>query len=112
MFVSDGDSSEVKVQVSFAVQAAVPPPLTAVVQDMLSVNIEVPVLATPELYGSELVVALDRPPPRDMFGVQLMFARFGLRGDFLDCFVVYLAAHDGLRAWCAGLVNVAWVRLR
>ncbi|MBB5503240.1 nucleotidyl transferase AbiEii/AbiGii toxin family protein [Paraburkholderia sp. MM5384-R2] len=87
-----------KVEVNFVFRGAVLPPaplqLTAVAQDMLSANIKVPVLATPELYGSKLVVALDRQHPRDLFDVQLMFARFGLPAEFLDCFVVYLAGHD------------------
>jgi hypothetical protein len=97
LFVSDGDS-EVKVEVNFVFRGTVlppvPTPMTAVAENMFSANIVVPVLATPELYGSKLVAALDRQHPRDLFDVQLMFARFGLPAEFLDCFVVYLAGHD------------------
>jgi hypothetical protein len=97
LFVSDG-GSEVKVEVNFVFRGTVLPPalmpLTASAQDTFSANIEVPVLATPELYGSKLVAALDRQHPRDLFDVQLMLARFGLPAEFLDCFVVYLAGHN------------------
>jgi len=93
MFVS-GDG----VEVNFVFRGTVLPPvlvgLTAAAQEKFSANIEVPVLATPELYGSKLVAALDRQHPRDLFDVQLMFSRFGLPEQFLDCFVVYLAGHD------------------
>ncbi len=97
MFVTDG-SVEVKVEVNFVFRGTVLPPvlaeLTAAAQEKFSANIEVPVLATPELYGSKLVAALDRQHPRDLFDVQLMFSSFGLPEQFLDCFVVYLAGHD------------------
>lgn len=97
LFVSDGES-EVKVEVNFVFRGTVMPPvrtsLTAGAQEMFSANIEVPVLATPELYGSKLVAALDRQHPRDLFDVQMMFAQFELPPEFLDCFVVYLAGHD------------------
>jgi len=95
--VSSPDAS-VKVEVNFVFRGTVLPPvrtaLTAAAQEKFSANIEVPVLATPELYGSKLVAALDRQHPRDLFDVQLMFSRFGLPADFLDCFVVYLAGHN------------------
>lgn len=97
MFVSDG-ASEVKVEVNFVFRGTVLTPvrtlLTAAAQALFSANIDVPVLATPELYGSKLVAALDRQHPRDFFDVQHMFERFGLPGDFVDCFVVYLAGHN------------------
>lgn len=97
MFVSDG-ASEVKVEVNFVFRGTVLTPvrtsLTAAAQALFSANIDVPVLATPELYGSKLVAAMDRQHPRDFFDVQHMFERFGLPGDFVDCFVVYLAGHN------------------
>jgi len=97
MFVT-GEGAEVKVEVNFVFRGTVLPPvlagLTAAAQEKFSANVEVPVLATPELYGSKLVAALDRQHPRDLFDVQLMFSRFGLPEQFLDCFVVYLAGHD------------------
>lgn len=97
MFVTDS-VSEVKVEVNFVFRGTVLPPvrssLTAAAQALFAANIEVPVLATPELYGSKLVAAMDRQHPRDLFDVQHMFNRFGLPAEFVDCFVVYLAGHN------------------
>jgi hypothetical protein len=97
LFVSDGES-EVKVEVNFVFRGtALPPvrtPLSADAQRRFAANIDVPILAIPELYGSKLVAALDRQHPRDLFDVQLMYSRFGLPEAFLDCFIVYLAGHN------------------
>ncbi len=46
--------------------------LTPSAQAMFTSDIQVPVLATEELYGGKLVAALDRQHPRDLFDVQLM----------------------------------------
>jgi hypothetical protein len=85
-------------EVNFVFRGTVLPPerrsLTAAAQQMFSADIEVPVLATPELYGSKLVAALDRQHPRDLFDVQLMLAGGGWDEALLDCFVVYLAGHN------------------
>jgi hypothetical protein len=59
-----------------------------------SANVEVPVLAVPELYAGKLVAAPDRQHPRDLFDVRLMLDGGGWSEDLLDCFVVYLAAHN------------------
>jgi predicted nucleotidyltransferase component of viral defense system len=97
MFVSDG-TCEVKVEVNFVFRGTVLAPvrtsLTPAAQALFAANIEVPVLATPELYGSKLVAAMDRQHPRDLFDVEHMFDRFGLPSEFVDCFVVYLAGHN------------------
>jgi predicted nucleotidyltransferase component of viral defense system len=97
MFVRSADV-EVKVEVNFVFRGTVLPPerrsLTPAAQQMFSANIEVPVLATPELYGSKLVAALDRQHPRDLFDVQLMLATGGWDEALLDCLVVYLAGHN------------------
>lgn len=70
MFVRNSDA-EVKIEVNFVFRGTVLPPgrrsRTAAAQQMFSADIEVPVLATPELYGSKLVAALDRQHPRDLF---------------------------------------------
>jgi hypothetical protein len=66
----------------------------AAAQQTFAASLQVPVLSTPELYGSKLVAALDRQHPRDLFDAMLMLERFGLPESFVDCFVVYLAGHD------------------
>jgi hypothetical protein len=97
MFVTD-QAYEVKVEVNFVFRGTVLPPvrtsLTAAAQTLFAANIEVPVLAIPELYGSKLVAAMDRQHPRDLFDVQHMFDRFGLPPEFVNCFVVYLSGHN------------------
>jgi hypothetical protein len=86
------------VEVNFVFRGCLLPPeptaLVTAAQEAFAANIQVPVLSTPELYGSKLVAALDRQHPRDLFDVMLMLERFGLPEDFVDCFVVYLAGHD------------------
>ncbi len=63
LFVSDG-VAELKVEVNFVFRGTVLQPerraLTPAAQQMFSANVEVPVLATPELYAGKLVAALDR----------------------------------------------------
>jgi hypothetical protein len=88
---------EVKVEVNFVFRGTVLPPerrsLSPATQRKFSANVEVPVLAPPELYASKLVAALDRQHPRDLFDMQLMLASGGWNEALLDCFVVYLAGH-------------------
>jgi len=52
------------------------------------------VLATPELYGSKLVAAMDRQHPRDLFDVRGLFEGVGLMPEVIECFVCYLAGHN------------------
>lgn len=61
---------------------------------MFSAELEVPVLATSELYGSKLVAAMDRQHPRDLFDVWQMFESDGLTDATVECFVTYLAGHN------------------
>lgn len=97
LFVSDG-VAEVKIEVNFVFRGTVLQPehrpLIPAAQQLFSANVEVPILATPELYAGKLVAALDRQHPRDLFDVQLMLASGGWSEDLLDCFVVYLAGHN------------------
>ena len=63
LFVSDG-VAEVKVEVNSVFRGTVLPPerraLTPAAQQMFSANVEVPILAVPELYAGKLVAGLDR----------------------------------------------------
>lgn len=61
---------------------------------MFSAELEVPLLATAELYGSKLVAAMDRQHPRDLFDVWQMFESDGLSDAAVECFVTYLAGHN------------------
>ena len=61
---------------------------------MFSSELELPVLATAELYGSKLVAALDRQHPRDLYDVWQMFSSDGLSDATVECFVTYLAGHN------------------
>jgi predicted nucleotidyltransferase component of viral defense system len=97
LFVRSADV-EVKVEVNFVFRGTVMAPtrrsLTPAAQQMFAADIQVPVLADAELYGSKLVAALDRQHPRDLFDVQLMLDTHGWEESLLDCFVVYLAGHN------------------
>lgn len=57
-------------------------------------SFSVPVLHPDELYAGKLVAALDRQHPRDLFDSWLLLKRNGLTEKMLDCFVIYLAAHN------------------
>lgn len=65
MFVRSADAEvKVEVEVNFVFRGTVLPPqlraLTPAAQQMFAADIQVPVLADPELYGGKLVAALDR----------------------------------------------------
>lgn len=96
--VVGNDATQVKVEVNFVFRGSVLPvetrSLVATAQDLFTTDVAIPVLATPELYGSKLVAAMDRQHPRDIFDVLHMLDRFGWQELFVDCFVAYLAGHN------------------
>jgi predicted nucleotidyltransferase component of viral defense system len=96
--VVGNDATQVKVEVNFVFRGSVLPvetrSLVATAQDLFTTDLAIPVLATPELYGSKLVAAMDRQHPRDIFDVLHMLDRFGWQEIFVDCFVAYLAGHN------------------
>lgn len=97
MLVED-EASQVKVEVNFVFRGTVLPvtelSLTKGTQELFSTNITLPVLDYAELYGSKLVATLDRQHPRDMFDVLKMYEKFGLKPQFIDCFVAYISGHN------------------
>lgn len=96
--VVGNDATQVKVEVNFVFRGSVLPvetrSLVATAQDLFTTDVTISVLATPELYGSKLVAAMDRQHPRDIFDVLHMLDRFGWQEIFVDCFVAYLAGHN------------------
>jgi len=96
--VVGNDATQVKVEVNFVFRGSVLRVETqssvATAQDLFTTDVTIPVLATPELYGSKLVAAMERQHPRDIFDVLHMLDRFGWREIFADCFVAYLAGHN------------------
>jgi Nucleotidyl transferase AbiEii toxin, Type IV TA system len=62
--------------------------------DLFNSALELPILATAELYGSKLVAAMDRQHPRDLFDVLKLFESGGLSESAVECFVTYLAGHS------------------
>ena len=92
------DDNQVKVEVNAVFRGTVLPverrSLTPRTADMFGAELEVPVLAMAELYGSKLVAAMDRQHPRDLFDVWQMFATDGLSDATVECFVTYLAGHN------------------
>jgi len=68
--------------------------LVQAARDLFTTELSVPVLAVPELYGSKLVATMDRQHPRDFYDVHIMYRRFGLTPEIVDCFVCYLAGRN------------------
>lgn len=94
----ENESNQVKVEVNVVFRGTVLPierrALTSRTALMFSAELEVPVLATAELYGSKRVAAMDRQHPRDLFDVWQMFESDGLTDEAVECFVTYLAGHN------------------
>lgn len=92
------DRNQVKVEVNHVFRGTVLPVETRRLGDearqLFTTELSVPVLATPELYGSKLVAAMDRQHPRDLFDVRGLFERGGLTPEVVECFVCYLAGHN------------------
>lgn len=97
LVVSD-EATQVKVEVNIVFRGTVLPvesrPLVPSAQELFTTDLDVPVLATAELYGSKLVAAMDRQHPRDIFDVMHMLDHFGWQASVIDCFVAYLAGHN------------------
>jgi predicted nucleotidyltransferase component of viral defense system len=92
------DETSVKVEVNYVFRGTLLVPqsrqLVPAAREKFNVDVALPTLHEAELYGSKLVAALDRQHPRDIFDVMHMYEMFGLRGDFVDAFVGYVAGHD------------------
>ncbi len=97
LLVTNNDA-QVKIEVNLVFRGTVLPierrPLVSETAEMFSTELEAPVLAVDELYGSKLVAALDRQHPRDIFDVWQMYEAGGLSGGMVECFVTYLAGHN------------------
>lgn len=90
--------NQIKVEINTVFRGTVLPPerraLTPKTATMFSTELELPVLAPAELYGSKLVAAMDRQHPRDLFDVWQMFEADGLSDATVECFVTDLAGHN------------------
>jgi predicted nucleotidyltransferase component of viral defense system len=97
MVVRD-ELAQVKVEVNCVFRGTLhevgPSLLAPTAQEKFTTDVTLPILQTPELYGSKLVAAMDRQHPRDLFDVRLMLDKFGLSADIVSCFVAYLAGHN------------------
>lgn len=92
------DETSVKVEVNYVFRGTLLVPqsrqLVLAAREKFNADLALPILHEAELYGSKLVAAMDRQHPRDIFDVMHMYETFGLRGDFVDAFVGYVAGHD------------------
>jgi predicted nucleotidyltransferase component of viral defense system len=97
LLVDDG-SAMLKIEVNTILRGTVLPlerrSLSQRTAEWFSMALDVPVLATAELYGGKLVAALDRQHPRDLFDVSLLYEHGGISEEMVECFVVYLASHN------------------
>jgi len=92
------ENRQVKIEVNHVFRGTVLAPeqrrLVKKARDLFTTDLTVPVLATPELYGSKIVAALDRQHPRDFFDLLGMYEKIGLTPEIVECFVCYLAGHN------------------
>ena len=90
--------AEVKVEINTVMRGTVHrvrrANLTPLARDTLLADIEIPVLASEDVYGGKLVAALDRQHPRDLFDVMELFKHEGITPGIRRAFVVYLASHN------------------
>ena len=97
LFLKRGDAM-VKVEVNQVFRGTVLPVvrsrLAEEARGMFTLDLQLPTLDYPELYGSKLVAAMDRQHPRDLFDVAKMYERGGLTPEIIECFVCYLAGHN------------------
>jgi len=91
-------NSQVKVEVNHVFRGTVLPVQTRSLvpraAEAFSAELELPVLAVDELYGSKLVAACDRQHPRDLFDVLELYESGGITPGMVECFVTYLAGHN------------------
>ncbi|MDP9090158.1 MAG: nucleotidyl transferase AbiEii/AbiGii toxin family protein [Pseudomonadota bacterium] len=91
-------AAEVKVEINTVMRGTVHRVrrvnLTPLARDTLLADIEIPVLASEDVYGGKLVAALDRQHPRDLFDVMELFKHEGITPGIRRAFVVYLASHN------------------
>jgi predicted nucleotidyltransferase component of viral defense system len=91
-------AAEVKVEINTVMRGTVHrvrrANLTPLARDTLLADLEIPVLASEDVYGGKLVAALDRQHPRDLFDVMELFKHEGITPGIRRAFVVYLASHN------------------
>ena len=91
-------AAEVKVEINTVMRGKVHrvrrANLTPLARDTLLADIEIPVLASEDVYGGKIVAALDRQHPRDLFDVMELFKHEGITPGIRRAFVVYLASHN------------------
>ena len=90
--------AEVKVEINTVMRGTVHrvrrTNLTPLARDTLLADIEIPVLASEDVYGGKIVAALDRQHPRDLFDIMELFKHEGITPGIRRAFVVYLASHN------------------
>lgn len=96
--VSDG-KAVVKVEINTVMRGILLPviqmPICETLQTIIpGTSYSISVLHPNELYAGKIVAALDRQHPRDLFDIWLLLQNQGLTDQMLDCFVIYLAAHN------------------
>ena len=92
------DDMAVKIEVNTVMRGTVYPvqsvALTARANDILQVDLEVPVASLADVYGGKLAAAMDRQHPRDLFDVFQLLAHEGITPAIRRAFVVYVASHN------------------
>ena len=90
--------SQVKVEVNTIFRGTLFPTVTRSLSEktaqLFNINVEAPILAEAELYGSKIVAALDRQHPRDLFDVFKLYEQTDLTPEIVEAVVIYLAGHN------------------
>ena len=90
--------AQVKVEIGTIVRGTLLTPvesnLCSAAQQQYKLFVRVRRLATADLYGSKLCVALDRQHPRDLFDVMRLQTEGKIPDEIRHAFVVYLAGHN------------------
>lgn len=63
------------------------------VRELFQMEMDIPLLSVPDLYGGKLCAALDRQHPRDLFDMRLLLCTAGISRSIVEAFLVYLISH-------------------
>jgi predicted nucleotidyltransferase component of viral defense system len=96
--VAQNADAQIKIEPSLVIRGTINPPetrsLVPAAQELFELDVSVPVVSMPDLYGGKFCAALDRQHPRDLFDVKLELEADGLTDAMRKGFLVYLISHD------------------
>jgi predicted nucleotidyltransferase component of viral defense system len=91
------DGAQIKIKVNPVIRGCVNEPELRSVSEAVEEQFgfaEIQVVSFPDLYTGEIVAALDRQHPRDVFDVRDLLASEGIDDELRRAFFVYMLSHD------------------